>query len=77
MLTIFKDFIEIVTLLFLFYDLSFFFALEACGVLYGWPEIEPIPSALEGWVLTTGPGGKPYPQVLILHSAPLHTKPFF
>ena len=35
MLTIFKDFIEIVTLLFLFYDLSFFFALEACGVLYG------------------------------------------
>ena len=35
MLTIFKDFIEIVTLLFLFYDLRFFFALEACGVLYG------------------------------------------
>ena len=76
MLTIFKDFIEFVTLLLLFYDF-FFFGLEAWGVLDDWPGIEPTPSALKGWVLTTGPGGKPYPQVLVLPSEPLHTMPFF
>ena len=32
-----------------------FFVWEACGILGPWPEMEPIPPALEGEVLTSGP----------------------
>ena len=32
-----------------------FFGCEACGILAPWPGIEPVPPALEGEVLTTGP----------------------
>ena len=57
MWTIFKVFIEFVTLYYFF--LCFvFFGQEACGVLALWPGIEPAPPALEGKVLTTGPPGK-------------------
>ena len=34
------------------------FGREACGVLVPWSEIEPVPAALEGEILTTGPRGK-------------------
>ena len=53
----FKVFIEFVTILVLFYVL-FFFGPEACGILAPQPSIEPIPSALEGEVLTTRPPGQ-------------------
>ena len=56
MWTIFKVFIEAITILFLFYVLVF--GLEACGILAPQPGIEPTPPALEGKVLTTGPPGK-------------------
>ena len=36
----------------------FFFTFEACGILAPRPGIEPVPSALEGGVLTTGLPGK-------------------
>ena len=36
----------------------FFFGLEACKILVPWPEIEPVPPALEGEVLTTRPTWK-------------------
>ena len=36
-----------------------FFGYEACGILAPQTGIEPIPPALEGEVLTTGPPGKP------------------
>ena len=54
MWTIFKVFIEFVTVLLLFW----FFGREACGILAPRPGIEPAPPALEGEVLTTGPPGK-------------------
>ena len=57
MWTIFKVFIEFVTILLLFYVFGFF-GHEACGILAPWPGIEPIPPALEGKVLATGPPGK-------------------
>ena len=47
MWTIFKVFIEFVTIL-----------LLACGTLAPQPGIEPVPPALEGKVLTLGPAGK-------------------
>ena len=55
--TIFEIFIEFVTILFLFYVLVFF-GHDTCGLLAPWPRIEPVPSALEGKVLTTGTSGK-------------------
>ena len=36
-----------------------FFEHKPCGILAPWPGSEPIPSALEGEVLTTGPPGRP------------------
>ena len=57
MWTIFKVFIEFVTILLLFY-VFWFFGLETCGVLALRPGIEPAPPALEGEVLTIGPPGK-------------------
>ena len=38
-----------------------FFGHEACGIFAHWPEIEPIPPALEGEVLTTGSPRKSVP----------------
>ena len=58
MWTIFKVFIEFVTILLLFYVFFWFFGHEACGILAPRPGIEPAPPALEGEVLTTGPPGK-------------------
>ena len=57
MLTIFKLFTELVTILLLFYVL-FYFVPELCGILVPRPGIESSPPALEGKVLTTGPPGK-------------------
>ena len=57
MWTIFKVFIEFVTILLLFCVFGFF-GPKACGILGPPPGIEPIPPALEGKVLTTGPPGK-------------------
>ena len=59
--TIFKVFIEFVTILLLFYVL-FLFGHEAWGILAPPPGIEPIPLALEGEVLTTGPSRKSLSQ---------------
>ena len=56
--TIFKVFIEFVTILLLFYVLVFIFGPEAWGFLVHLPGIKPTPPALEGEVLTTGPSGK-------------------
>ena len=50
--TVFKLFIEFVTILLLFY--VWCFGPDACGVLAPWPGIEPSPPALQGKVLTTG-----------------------
>ena len=69
MWTIFKVFIEFVTVLLLFYVLVFFsffssssffffFGCEACGILAPRPGIVSATPALEGEVLTTGPPGK-------------------
>ena len=58
MRTIFKVFIEFVTILFLFYVVGFFFGQEAGEILVPQPQIEPIPPALEAEVLTTRPPGK-------------------
>ena len=55
MWTIFKVFIEFVTIFLLFYA---FFGHEACGILAPRPGIEPSPPALECGVLTTGPPGE-------------------
>ena len=52
MWTIFKVFIEFVTIFLLFY--AFFFGHEACGILAPRPGIEPTVPALGGEVLTTG-----------------------
>ena len=59
MWTIFKVFIEFVTVLLMFYVLFFFFfffpfGCEAWGILAPRPGIKPTPPALEGKVLTTG-----------------------
>ena len=56
MWTIFKVFIEFVTIFLLFYVLVF--GCETCGILAPQPGIELTPPALEGKVLTTGPPGK-------------------
>ena len=56
MWTIFKVFIEFVTILLLFYVLVY--GPEACGILTPQPGIELSLPALEGRVLTTGPPGK-------------------
>ena len=59
MLTIFKVFIEFVTVLLLFYVLLFFFfGPKAYGILAPQLGIEPVPLALEDEVLTTGQPGK-------------------
>ena len=62
MWTIFKTFIEFVTILLLFYGVCLFvcFGHEACGILAPQPRIEPAPLALEGEVLTTGLLGSPH-----------------
>ena len=52
--TIFKAFIEFVTLLFLFYVLGFFFGHETCRIWAPQPGIKPL-LALEAEVLTSGP----------------------
>ena len=59
MWTIFKVFIEFVTILSLFYVLGWvFFCPKACGILVPWPGIELLFPALGGKVLTTGEPGK-------------------
>ena len=57
MWTIFKVFIEFVTILFFFYILGFF-GHEVCGCLALQPEVESTPPASEVEVLATGPLGK-------------------
>lgn len=59
---IFKDLIDVVTVLFLVYALVFGF--QACGIFASRPEIKPTPPALEGGVFTTGPPGKARRYVL-------------
>ena len=59
--TIFKVFLEVVTILLLFYVLVLW--CEACGILAPWPGIKLTLPALEGEVLTTGPPGKSQSQV--------------
>ena len=54
---IFKVCIELGTVLLLSYVLVFF-GHKTCGILAPQPGIEPVPSALEGKVLTTRPPGK-------------------
>ena len=54
MWTIFKAFIEFVTILLLFYASGG----EVCGILAPRPGIEPTPPASEGKVPTTGLPGK-------------------
>ena len=60
----FKVFIEFITIVLIFF-FFWFFGPEACGILVPSPGIEPVPSALEGEVLSTGPSGKS-PVVFIL-----------
>ena len=57
MWTIFKLFIEFVTILLLLF-MSCVFGGKACGILAVCPGIEPTPPTEEGQVLTTGPLGK-------------------
>ena len=57
MWTIFKVFIEFVTILLLFFNF-WFFGYKACEILAPRPGIEPVPPAFEGEVLTTGLPGK-------------------
>ena len=56
--TIFKVFIEFVTILLPGFFMFCFFGSEVCGTLTPQPGIEPAPPALEGAVLTIGPPGK-------------------
>ena len=59
MWTIFKLFIEFVTVLLLFYVFVFVvFLAEAWGILAPLPGIKPTAPVLEGKVLTTGPPRK-------------------
>ena len=53
MWTIFKVFIEFVTLLLLFYAFCVC-GHKTCGILASWPGIRPATPALEGQVVTTG-----------------------
>ena len=62
MWTIFKVFIEFVTILLPFYVLVF--GPKACGILALRPGIEPAPPALEGEILTRGPPGRSLRQLL-------------
>ena len=64
MWTIFKVFIDFVTILLLFY--VWFFGRDACGILVPRPGIKPAPPALEGEVLTTEPPGKSLFWLVIL-----------
>ena len=69
--TIFKVFIEFVTILFLFWGFSFllffwFFGHEACGILAPQPGAEPILLASEGEVLITRLPGKSLMAFLFL-----------
>ena len=36
------------------YRVWFFFSAIPRGILVSWPRIEPVPSAMEAWVPTTG-----------------------
>ena len=65
MWTIFKVFIEFVTILLLFYVLVVF-GREARGILAPHPGVETACPALEGEVPTTGPPGKSLTDFLIL-----------
>ena len=66
MRTIFKIFIEVITILILLFFMSWSFGHEACGILACRPRIESSPPALEGEVLTSGPPEKsPEMEVLI------------
>ena len=56
MWTIFKVFVEFVTVLLLF--MFWFFGHEACWILVLRPGTQSVPLALEGKVLTTGLPGK-------------------
>ena len=49
-------------ILFFFSSLFFWLPPEACGILVPWAGIEPAPTALEGRVLTTGPGSQGSPR---------------
>ena len=64
MWTIFKIFIEFVTILLLFY-VSGFFGHKTCRTLSPQPGIEPISPALEGEVLTTEPPAKSQEVVIM------------
>ena len=66
MWTIFKVFIEFVTILFPFHILDFF-GREACGILAAQPGVKPASPTLEGEVLTTGPAGKSPCSVSRIH----------
>ena len=55
--TIFKVFIAFVTILLLLF-MFWFFGCKACRILALRPGNEPVPSTVEGEVLTTGPLGK-------------------
>ena len=57
MWTIFKVFIKLVTVLLLLF-MFWVFGHETYSILALCPGIEPVPSALEGKVLTTGRPGK-------------------
>ena len=73
MWTVFKGFIDFVTVLlplyiyvfffvFFCFFLFLFFSQEACEILAPQPGIEPLTSALEGKVVTTGqPETSPHP----------------
>ena len=63
MWTIFKVFIEFVSILLLFH--IFIFGCKACGILAPGQGIEPISPTLEGGFLTTGPPGKSLYVLLI------------
>ena len=59
MWTIFKVFIEFITILLMFYVLLFFFWPQGMWDLSSHSGVEPTPPAWESEVLTTGPPGKP------------------
>ena len=65
MWTIFKVFIEFITILLLLF-MFWFFSQEACGILAPLPGIKPTPPALEGKVLTTRPPRKSPPSLSFL-----------
>ena len=77
MWTIFKIFIEFVTVLLLFLCFGFL-ATRHVRFLAPWPGIEPTPPALEGKVLTTGPSWKiPSLQLCISTSSSLQLQIVF